>query len=341
MILHTIHQYIESEQLFNVKDKLLIALSGGADSVALLQILMHLGDKCEAAHCNFHLRGEESNRDEAFVKSLCTKLNIPIHIIHFDTKQYALENKVSIEMAARELRYNWFENLRKEINASVIAVAHHQDDSVETILLNLIRGTGISGLTGIRPKIGYIARPLLCVSRQQVIDHLASIGQEYVTDSTNLQDEYTRNKIRLNILPMMAELNPSVKNSIISTSKYLNGAYNIYQEHIEQAKQRVLNDAGLYIESLLKETSPENLLYEILYPLGFNPSQVEEIYKSIFKQSGKVFFSKQGWRVTKDRELLLIEENKSIDTPSFQLSTTEFDKDDTYTIKREIGRAHD
>ena len=339
MILQTILQYIESEQLFNPKDKLLIALSGGADSVALLHILVRLGYKCEAAHCNFHLRGDESNRDEAFVKSLCMKLNIPIHVNHFNTKQFALENRVSIEMAAREQRYNWFEDLRKDIDASFIAVAHHQDDSVETILLNLIRGTGISGLVGIKAKVGYVARPLLCVSRQQVIDYLASVGQDYVTDSTNMQDEYTRNKIRLNLLPMMAELNPSVKNSIITTGKYMNGAFKIYQEHIKQAKQRVLSNAGVNIKSLAKETSPENLLYEILYPLGFNSAQIEEIYKSTYKQSGKIFYSKQGWRVTKDRELLLIEKNESVEVPSFHLSTTEFANDATYTIKRDKNTA--
>ena len=335
MILHTISQYIESEQLFNTKDKLLIALSGGADSVALLQVLISLGYQCEAAHCNFHLRGDESNRDEVFVQTLCKQLNIPLHIIHFDTKQYATENKVSIEMAARELRYTWFEALRKEIGASGIAVAHHKDDSVETIILNLIRGTGISGLTGIQPKVGHIVRPLLCVSRQQIIDYLASIGQKYVTDSTNLQDEYTRNKIRLKLLPMMEEFNPSIKNSIITTGKYLNGAYKIYQEYIEEGKKRVLSNNGINIEALSNETSPENLLYEILYPLGFNSSQVEEVYKSISKQSGKVFYSKQGWRITKDRAFLLIDNGEAIDVPPFQLSTIEFDYNDTYNIKRD------
>ena len=172
------------------------------------------GYDCEAAHCNFHLRGAESDRDEAFVRQLCVKQQVSLHTVHFDTARTAEERHISIEMAARELRYGWFEEIRQKINADAIAVAHHQDDSVETLLLNLIRGTGINGLRGIRPKNGHIVRPLLCLERKEIISYLNRIGQDYVTDSTNLQDEYTRNKIRLNLLPMMQEINPSVKESI-------------------------------------------------------------------------------------------------------------------------------
>ena len=286
-----IAQYIEKEKLFGLKDKILIALSGGADSVALLRILAYLGYSCEAAHCNFQLRGEESVRDELFVRELCEKSGVPLHVIHFETNEYAASNKVSIEMAARELRYNWFEELRKELGADVIAVAHHRDDSVETLLLNLIRGTGINGLTGIHPKNNHIVRPLLAVSREDILAYLSYLNQDYVTDSTNLQDEYTRNKIRLNILPMMEAINPSVKSSLFSTASHLQDASVIYNKEIEEGRRRVLSDEGIFIEKLLAEPSPRALLFEILYSLGFNSAQVDDIYLSLERQSGRKFFS--------------------------------------------------
>lgn len=212
----TIHQ---SETAFMPTDKVIIALSGGADSVALLCLLQTLGYNCEAAHCNFHLRGKESDRDEAFVCQLCAKRQVPLHIVHFNTVRTAEERHISIEMAARELRYEWFEEIRRKSGANVIAVAHHRDDSVETLLLNLIRGTGINGLRGIRPKNEHIVRPLLCLDRKEIINYLNRTGQDYVTDSTNLQDEYTRNKIRLNLLPMMQEINPSCQRKYFQYSR--------------------------------------------------------------------------------------------------------------------------
>ena len=219
MFKNKINRYITEKGLFGLTDKVLVALSGGADSVALLRVLLQLGYRCEAAHCNFHLRGEESDRDEAFVVRLCETLRVPLHKVDFQTKEYAAGKGISIEMAARELRYAWFESLLPVCGARVIAVAHHRDDSVETLLLNLIRGTGINGLKGIAAKNVHIVRPLLEESRESIEVYLNAIGQVYVTDSTNLQDEYMRNKIRLNILPIMREMNPSVGECIFETSR--------------------------------------------------------------------------------------------------------------------------
>ena len=323
MIKHRIAQYIEKEQLLTLQDKVLVTLSGGADSVALLRILLSLGYTCEAAHCNFHLRGEESNRDENFVVQLCHKLHVPLHVNSFETQAYACDHKISIEMAARELRYQWFEALAKEREHTAIAVAHHQDDSVETMLLNLIRGTGINGLLGIRPKNGMIVRPLLCITRDEVIDYLQHLGQEYVTDSTNLEDEYTRNKIRLKLIPMMQEINPLVKEKLFQTGTYLNEVAVVYQRTIEEGKSRVRTEDGISIQALLSEPSPSALLFELLSPLGFNSAQIDDIMQSITNgQSGKQFTGNQGWRVIRDRELLLIykvEEKEEITTPPFQL----------------------
>lgn len=305
MNMQKISQYIHQHKLFSPEDKILVALSGGADSVALLRLLLTLGYTCEAAHCNFHLRGSESDRDEMFVRHLCKEHQVTLHLVHFETEREAAERHISIEMAARELRYAWFEKIRKECGASVVAVAHHQDDSVETLLLNLIRGTGINGLRGIQPQNGNIVRPLLCLDRKEIIDYLQEIKQDYVTDSTNLQDEYTRNKIRLNLLPIMQEINPSVKESILKTSQHLNDAATIYNKGIEEAKLRVLTKESINIRALQQEPTPETILFEILYPIGFNAAQVKDIYRALDGQSGKVFVS-TNFRVVKDRDLLLI-----------------------------------
>ena len=335
MIEKKIAQYIDNERLFPINARIIVALSGGADSVALLRILHTLGYDCEAAHCNFHLRGTESDRDEMFVRKLCKTMKTPLHTIDFATEQYAIEKKISIEMAARELRYQWFAEIKEKTKADVIAVAHHQDDSVETVLLNLIRGTGINGLLGIRPKNGDIVRPLLCISRKEITDYLQNAGQEYMTDSTNLQDEYTRNKIRLNLLPLMQEINPLVKEHIIDTSNYLNDVNRIYNKGIEEGKQRVIEKGNIRIVPLLKEPSPEALLFEILYPLGFNAAQTKNILTMLEGQTGKQFISKDGWRVVKNRELLLIDKKEKQENPPFCLITEENDYTKDFIIPRE------
>ncbi len=340
MIQQRITQYIEKEDLFSSDSKILVALSGGADSVALLCILHAAGYHCEAAHCNFHLRGEESNRDEQFVRQLCKRYGIRLHTIDFDTTRYAAEKRISIEMAARELRYNWFEEIRNQCQADVVAVAHHQDDSVETILLNLIRGTGITGLLGIRPRNGVIVRPLLCINREEIMLYLQNIGQDYVTDSTNLEDEYTRNKIRLNILPLMQTINPSVKNSLIETSNYLNDVATIYNKYTDEVKARITTAEGIRIRELLKEPAPEALLFEILHPLGFNSAQIKDIANSLDGQPGKQFSSKE-WRVIKDRELLLLEKAQSENKEElpFQIIKEEKEYAPDFQIPREKGIA--
>lgn len=335
MIEKKIAQYIDNERLFTINTRIIVALSGGADSVALLRILHTLGYDCEAAHCNFHLRGTESDRDEMFVRKLCKTMKTPLHTIDFATEQYAIEKKISIEMAARELRYQWFAEIKEKTKADVIAVAHHQDDSVETVLLNLIRGTGINGLLGIRPKNGDIVRPLLCISRKEITDYLQNAGQEYMTDSTNLQDEYTRNKIRLNLLPLMQEINPLVKEHIIDTSNYLNDVNRIYNKGIEEGKQRVIEKGNIRIVPLLKEPSPEALLFEILYPLGFNAAQTKNILTMLEGQTGKQFISKDGWRVVKNRELLLIDKKEKQENPPFCLIKEEKEYTKDFIIPRE------
>ena len=261
--------------------KYLVALSGGADSVCLLLKMIEEGRSVEAVHCNFHLRGDESDRDEAFVVSLCERLGVPLHRVHFDTREYAALHKVSIELAARELRYRYFEQLRRDIGAEAIMVAHHRDDNVETVLMNLVRGTGIRGMAGIRPVNGHILRPLLDMSRQDIEDYLEKKGETYVTDSTNLEDDATRNKFRHHVIPLLQSLNPKASENIHSTSRHIAEAEKILSWAIQEAKRSVFSvepsSAIIDVSSLLSFVSPSYLINEICRDYGFTPSQSEDM----------------------------------------------------------------
>ena len=309
---HKVERYINKHNLLEQEKKVLVALSGGADSVALLVVLHKLGYDCEAIHCNFHLRGDESNRDENFARELCTRMGIPMHTVHFDTKEYAKEKGISIEMAAREQRYAAFEEHRLSIGAQAIAVAHHRDDSAETLLLNLIRGTGIKGLRGIQPKNGYIIRPLLCVGRDEIIEYLKWRGESYITDSTNLTCDYTRNRIRLELIPKMSEINPSILTTLAATAQRLSDTERIYSQAIEDAIGRVKQENTINIEALKNEIAPSAILHEILSPLGFNNTHIDDIASSMHNEGAKQFHT-TAWSVIKDRERLIITPRKEFE----------------------------
>lgn len=323
-----VDKYIENYKLLNTNDLYLVALSGGADSVALLLLLKEHGFNVHAAHCNFRLRGAESDRDEAFCVEFCRGLGVELHRVHFDTRGYADLHKVSIEMAARELRYGWFAQLCKDLNAAGVCVAHHRDDSVETVLLNLVRGTGLRGLTGIKPRseqvIGYgqnlqeqtnpqgdvereqlklvVLRPLLGVSRTEIEALLAERGQKYVTDSTNLEADVVRNKIRLQVLPMLRELNPAVSENIQRTAENLIEAQDVLDAVVGEYK----NSNRLELNSLEKYGSSEYIVFEWLKNYGFNGSQVRQILDA---ESGGIVGSAMGYEVLKDRSRLIVEKN--------------------------------
>lgn len=305
-MLHRIRTYIYKYRLLNESEPVIVGLSGGADSVALLNILIRLGYTCIAAHCNFHLRGEESGRDARFSEQIAEQNNIPFEKIDFNTSQYAGDNKLSVEMAARELRYRWFEEIRLKHNSQAIAVAHHRDDSMETFLLNVIRGTGIHGLTGIHPKNGMVVRPLLCLSKEDILNWLEERQLPYIIDSTNLSDEYTRNYIRLNLLPVMERINPSVKETMARTVNYLSEAEVIYNSVIEQARiNAFICPSDISIKTLLSYPSPSTVLYELLKPYNFTPAVSDSVFLSLEGESGKEFYS-SSHRLIKDRDTLQI-----------------------------------
>ena len=307
-MLSKVKDYIKKHKLLSLSDLYIVALSGGADSVALLLLLDEMGYMVHALHCNFHLRGEESDRDERFCEDLCLKKNIPFHRIHFDTLMYAETHKMSVEMAARELRYRYFEQLRKDIGAEGICVAHHQDDTVETVLLNLVRGTGLRGLTGIQPRNGAILRPLLCVTRAEIEAYLATKQQDYVTDSTNLETDFVRNKIRLQVVPLLRQLNPAVSENIVRTAEHLTEAQKVLDAVVDTYK----GSNQLDLCALQQVGSAEYIVFEWLKQYGFNGSQVQQV---ISAETGSIFSSPTGYEVLKDRDRLLVEPTIMAFTP--------------------------
>ena len=301
-----VRAYIDKYQLLTVGKPVLVGVSGGADSIALLTVLVELGYSCIVGHCNFHLRGEESMRDEHFTETYARKLGLPFVKVDFNTRDYAAEHHLSVEMAARELRYAWFEEMRCVHDAQAIAVAHHRDDNVETVLMNLIRGSGIRGMSGIRPKNGFVVRPLLSVTRQEILQWLSERQLEYVTDSTNLSAAYTRNFIRLRVLPLLETINPSVRTAINRTAEHLAETESLFAYVMADARKRVFEaENRLSIKALMQYPSPKTVLFELLKAFHFTPSSVDEIFLSLNKESGKLFFS-SSHRLVKDRDCLLL-----------------------------------
>ena len=292
-LLARVRQYVAQHIPLTPQQLVLVGLSGGADSVALLSILTSLGYRCEACHCNFQLRGEESVRDRQFAREVAAEMGVPFREITFDTMSYASANKVSVEMACRELRYEWFEQQRREAGAAYVAVAHHRDDSIETMLLNLIRGTGITGLTGIQPLSGKVIRPLLSLSRAEIETYLFDSHLTYIVDSTNREPLYTRNKIRLQLLPLMQSINPSVYESLAHTADYLREVESIYRVAVDDYRQQLLT-------SLRALPGARTLLFEIIREYGFHSSQLDDIWASLDAPSGR-FFDAPVYRLLKDR----------------------------------------
>ena len=334
-MLDKIRADIEEHKLLSSDKPVLVGLSGGADSVALLAVLVRLGYVCVALHCNFHLRGEESDRDEAFSRSFSSRLNVPFYKQDFDTRAYASQKHISIEMAARDLRYEWFEEMRKRLGAQAIAVAHHQDDNIETLLINLLRGSGIRGLVGIRPKNGFVVRPLLGVSRRDILNWLAESHYAYIVDSSNLSDEYTRNFIRLRILPLLEELNPSVRKTLARTASHLSAAEEIYLSVIEKARKDLWKDGKISVQALLSYPSPQTILYELLQPYGFSRQVVVSIFDSLRGGSGKNFYS-PGYRLIKDRDCLLLYQLRKTEERIYSFKKSEVQIDSPISLSLSV-----
>lgn len=291
----------------------IVALSGGADSVALLAALAELGYPLVAAHCNFHLRGAESDRDMAHCVAVTDQLEINLRIRHFDVLARMKATGESMEMACRALRYGWFHDLLDNLRARVIAVAHHRQDSVETFMLNLLRTTGLRGLGGIPIQSGYVIRPMLECSRQQAEEYLQAKGIGWVVDHTNLENDFRRNRIRNVILPLIEQHFEQAQDAILATATHLRSDMELLDDLVAQKLVHYSQpgpEFSLDLQALTaNEPQAQALLYRMLEPQGFNASQVADIIRSA-DASGLVFVSRTGTKAYIDRGALTLNTSK-------------------------------
>ncbi len=308
-----IERFIKEQALLPKEAKLLVGVSGGADSSVLLHLLWRLHYDVVVAHCNFHLRGEESDADALFVQNLAEQYAFDFQKIDFDTETIASQRGISIEMAARELRYEWFEQLRSKKECAYIVVGHHADDAVETFFLNLLRGSGLKGLSGMRAKRDNILRPLLGVTRADILDYIQEYNLSYRNDITNLETIYRRNKLRLDVIPQLQEINPSLTDTILSTAKRMDDANAIVQWASEKIFQEVCYQQGealCYDLSILRSyPGHETLLFEWLHQYGFSQQQIEQMLRCDAESSGQRFDSRNN-AIIHSRAVLFLQEKE-------------------------------
>lgn len=309
-MLQAFKAYIKSADLFQESDRILLAVSGGVDSVAMVRLFKDAGYNIGIAHSNFRLRGEESDGDEAFVRNLAGQFDIPFFIKHFDTKHYALEQKVSIQMAARDLRYAWFDEVMNEYGYAYVATAHHLDDQAETFFINLLRGTGISGMHGILPKAGKVIRPLMFTTREKIMAYALDINLAWRDDRSNKSRKYLRNKLRHDVLTELFKINPQFSYKLNETISHLRDVESIYNNHITGVTADLVQHTpeGILISiDWIYEYEPhETYLFELLKPYGFAYPVVKEIVRSLDTFSGKIFYSPTH-RLLRDRENFIIQ----------------------------------
>ncbi|MEA3477711.1 MAG: tRNA lysidine(34) synthetase TilS [Bacteroidota bacterium] len=302
--------FIDCENLFLPDDKILLAVSGGIDSMVMLDLFQAAGFKFGIAHCNFKLRGEESEQDALFLKNIAEQYKAEYHTQSFDTSNYAATHGISVQMAARDLRYQWFEEILDKFDYNYYATAHHQDDLIETFMINLSRGTGIAGLTGIQTKLKNRIRPLLFSSRADIIQYQSSAKIEYREDSSNKEQKYVRNKIRHQLIPLFEEINPAFSTKILQTIQHLQGVEAIYLDAVNDVKKKCIttdhDSAKISIAQLNTLPGPEAFLFEFLLPYNFNSTVVKDVLRSMDGIPGKVFYS-PSHRLLLDRQYLIIE----------------------------------
>lgn len=286
---------IQKQKHFNKGSQLLVAVSGGVDSVVLLHALHACQMNCVVAHCNFQLRGEESEHDEGFVKQLGTQFGFAVCVKRFDTSAYAEANKCSIQVAARELRYGWFAELLQEKGFDFLLTAHHQDDNVETVLMNFFKGTGIAGLRGMEAKNEKVIRPLLQVSKQAILLYANAHQLKWVEDSSNASDKYTRNFFRQQIIPSVEKVYPNALQNAANTIAHASDVEILYQLQMNLLRKKLLqqngNELGIAILKLKQQPAVKTVLYELLKPFGFTGAQLNDVLHLMDAETGKAVYS--------------------------------------------------
>ncbi|MGB3466860.1 MAG: tRNA lysidine(34) synthetase TilS [Cyclobacteriaceae bacterium] len=298
--------FINVNNLFTADEKILLAVSGGVDSVCLSHLFKQAGFKFAIAHCNFQLRAEDSEEDEAFVEALAQSLEVPFHSVKFDTNKNAEEGRISIQMAARNLRYDWFAKLMRAHGYVKLATAHHQNDNIETVLFNLAKGTGISGLRGIKKANNGTIRPLLFAMKSEILAYATKHSLEWREDISNASDKYHRNYIRQKVVPALTAINPSFEQNFSFTTDRIALAEKALAKMVDQYRERCVVQKTDHLQIDCKQIGEYALLYEILRPYGFSLRQSVDIF-SDSEISGKEYFSEQYWLV-KDREYLVLTE---------------------------------
>ncbi|MFO7621237.1 MAG: tRNA lysidine(34) synthetase TilS [Bacteroidales bacterium] len=302
-------KYADTNSLFRPGEKILLAVSGGIDSMVMSHLFITTGKDIALAHCNFSLRGRESDMDEEFVQQMAFANKIPFYSERFDTKEYALLNHISVQVAARELRYNWFEKIRMEHGYDKIAVAHNLNDNTETLLINLIRGTGISGLTGMKPLSNRVIRPLLFATREEIVSYADRHGVAFREDKSNSETKYTRNRIRHLVLPLLRTLNPSVESTINETAVRLSETEEIVKLFIGQLRSELFtekeNRISLDIDKLKPWMHNRTILFEIFKPYGITGPLLKDLITVISgRTGGNILTSK--YRIIKNRNEIII-----------------------------------
>jgi len=314
--------FISRNQLLTGTDNVLLAVSGGVDSMVMANLFLKTDNTIGIAHCNFQLRGTESDKDEKFVREFAKNSNTPFYVINFDTEKYAEEKRVSIQMAARDLRYEWFEKIRVTEGFDYIALAHNKNDILETVLLNIARGTGLKGMTGIKKKSGYIIRPLLYATRNEIAQYVNDNNLSYREDSSNAKIKYKRNKIRHQIIPEFEELNPDFIDSFSHTINQIEEAYGIFKNMVNKKKEQTVTEIGdktlIDIYKLRNLSNKATYLYEFLKPYHFPSQIIPDIIESLEGIPGKQFLSPTH-RLIKDRNHLIITPQKKDTTEKFYI----------------------
>jgi len=309
-MLQAFKSYIRSIKLFEQNDRILLAVSGGIDSVAMVRLFKDAGFSFAVAHVNFNLRGAESEGDEVFVKALAQNNGVPFHVKYFDTKKYAATNKISIQMAARDLRYAWFDELMNEQGYAFVATAHHLDDQAETFFINILRGAGISGMHGILPKQGRVIRPLMFTTRDRIKEYALSLDLPWRDDSSNKSRKYLRNKLRLDVLAEFNRISPQFSQKLNESICHLRDVETIFNNHMtgvtEDLIQHTPEGVLISIDWIYEYEPHETYLFELLKPYGFTFPVVKEIVRSLDTFSGKTFFSPTH-RLLRDRENFIIQ----------------------------------
>jgi tRNA(Ile)-lysidine synthase len=308
-MLHRFIDYLYTQKLCKEGDRILLAVSGGIDSVIMMHLFREAGYDCAVAHCNFQLRGEESELDEAFVRSLAHSLEMPVFVKRFDVEREMHERGISLQMAARELRYRWFDELLREHAMDRVATAHNRNDAVETFFLNLSRGSGIRGLKGISNRRGRIIRPLLFASRPQIESFQQAFGFGFREDSSNLDTKYQRNKIRHDVIPVMEQINPGFMEIMEGNMERLGEVYEIYNRSVQKVQMELFkeNQGQITIDTeRLRVLTPwRTWLYELFSPFGFTRSQCEGIRMMMDSDPGRQSISTTH-RLFKDRSQMIL-----------------------------------